>query len=98
MSVSADLGCGHRLSWFVAYSGGDEHIGVIVWHPLHPDDTVCAGLGECGGAVFFDIPANAAETRPKWQVESQDPLTLSPSLLCHCGDHGFIRDGQWVPA
>ena len=27
-----------------------------------------------------------------------DPLTVAPSLLCACGDHGFIRDGKWVPA
>ena len=98
MTTGYDLGQGHGLSWFVAYGGGDEHIGIIVWHTLRPDDTICADLGECGGAVFFDIPANAAETRPKWQFQSQDPLTLSPSLLCHCGDHGFIQDGRWVVA
>jgi hypothetical protein len=36
---------------------------------------------------------------PKWQVESWEPLTLSPSLLCRlCGLHGFIQGGRWVPA
>jgi hypothetical protein len=34
-----------------------------------------------------------------WTVQSTDPITLSPSLLCSaCGEHGFIRDGKWVPA
>lgn len=34
-----------------------------------------------------------------WDVVSEDPLTLSPSLACGtCGHHGWIRDGQWVPA
>ena len=34
-----------------------------------------------------------------WAVESEEPLTLSPSLLCRtCGHHGFIRGGRWVPA
>lgn len=33
-----------------------------------------------------------------WKVESWEPLTISPSLLCGCGDHGFIRNGVWVPA
>jgi hypothetical protein len=37
--------------------------------------------------------------RPMWQVESWEPLTLSPSLLCRtCGRHGFIKQGRWVPA
>lgn len=32
-------------------------------------------------------------------IESRDPLTVKGSLICnHCGDHGFIRDGKWVPA
>ena len=33
-----------------------------------------------------------------WKLESADPVTVSPSLLCSCGDHGFIREGKWVPA
>lgn len=34
-----------------------------------------------------------------WELLSEDPLTLSPSLACQqCGHHGFIRDGKWVPA
>lgn len=53
-----------------------------------------------GGFVAFDIPENTeGDARPKWKVESWAPLTLSPSLLQRgCGDHGFIRGGQWVPA
>ncbi len=38
-----------------------------------------------------------------WAVESWEPLTVSPSLLCTpdkggCGDHGFIKQGRWVLA
>lgn len=33
-----------------------------------------------------------------WQVQSWEPLTISPSVLCSCGDHGFIRNGRWEPA
>lgn len=34
-----------------------------------------------------------------WRLHSEEPLTLSPSLLCpFCGHHGFIRDGLWVSA
>ena len=28
---------------------------------------------------------------------SLEPLTLSPSVLCQCGAHGYIRNGQWQP-
>lgn len=39
---------------------------------------------------------------PIWSMSGSlegGDLTLSPSLLCGtCGDHGFVRDGKWVPA
>jgi hypothetical protein len=55
--------------------------------------------GECEGIITFDTPvARAQFTGPFWTVESWEPLTLSPSLACHCGDHGFIRQGRWVTA
>lgn len=51
------------------------------------------------GFVTFSTPEAAADPSPKWNVESWDPLTLSPSLLQPgCGDHGFIRGGRWVRA
>jgi hypothetical protein len=32
-----------------------------------------------------------------WELVSDDPVTLSPSLHCRaCGDHGFITGGKWV--
>lgn len=55
--------------------------------------------GRCLGAAMFDVEDNPFSSGPKWRVESWDPLTLSPSLLCRiCGNHGFIREGKWVPA
>ncbi len=33
-----------------------------------------------------------------WTIVSEDPLTLSPSLLCTiCKTHGYIRNGRWDP-
>lgn len=37
----------------------------------------------------------------KHQVASEDPLTLTPSILCNgaglqCGLHGFVTDGAWL--
>jgi len=28
-----------------------------------------------------------------WNIEN---FTMSPSILCECGDHGFIQQGRWV--
>ena len=72
--------------------------GLIVRH-LRKGTT--AGDSEwCESAVHFDIPEFVkGGASPVWTVESYDPLTLSPSLLCRaCGDHGYIRGGRWVRA
>lgn len=55
----------------------------------------------CMSGIEFDSESmrRVDPNGPKWAVESWEPLTLSPSLLCMaCGDHGFIRGGKWVPA
>lgn len=68
--------------------------------------------GELRGVDFFHREPNGeacggycnilGDSSPKWTVEQRDPLTLSPSIWCKgpaCGGfHGWIRDGQWVPA
>jgi hypothetical protein len=34
-----------------------------------------------------------------WELNSFEPLDVSPSLLCQtCGAHGFIKQGKWIPA
>jgi hypothetical protein len=77
----------------------EQRYGASVWHKK--DD------GEwCPGAITFDTPTARAlndrhpeRAHPLWQVESYEPLTISPSLQCRmCPDHGFIKNGQWVPA
>lgn len=70
-----------------------ERFGAQVPH-LTPNGKPCNGFVTFDGEVQRKIHPGA----PKWQVHSWEPLTLSPSLLCHCGDHGFIRDGKWVKA
>jgi hypothetical protein len=74
--------------------------GAIVSHPNGPNPVAATSTGRCEGAITFDGPVQqqVEPNRPKWTVESWDPLTLSPRLLCGCGDHGFIRNGRWVPA
>ena len=68
--------------------------GITIYH-YAPDGT------ECAGHVTFDLPDVARMwpgPGPRWQVVSWEPLHLEPSILCDCGDHGFIRGGAWVPA
>lgn len=64
--------------------------GVAVYHP-RPD-----GSGPCPG---YGWVAFTPEWPDGWELVSERPLTLSPSLLCrNCGHHGHIVDGRWVPA
>jgi len=93
-----DLGHGHTLTlcrWpdIVVPAGGEPFHAADVDHPT-PDGRPCSGH------VTLDVPAMREmwPDVPRWTVESWEPLTLSPSLLCWCGDHGFVREGRWVPA
>jgi hypothetical protein len=87
-----DLGHGVTVQFVDCECGdpsGHEHRPCgIQWHHLRPDGTPCVGLDY----IPFGAPHG-------WVVESREPLTLSPSLLCRaCNTHGFIRGGKWVPA
>lgn len=73
---------GHGVSVQLSYIDGELH-GAAYWHE------------PCGRSWISVRPA----WKDGWDVLQLDPLTLSPSLLCrHCGHHGFIREGRWVPA
>jgi hypothetical protein len=72
----------------------EPRYGVILNHPTP------AG-GPCSSCAVFDgeTVRRLEPNRPVWTVQSWEPLTISPSVLCRaCGHHGFIRDGKWVPA
>jgi hypothetical protein len=100
-----DLGDGHTLRWTswapdrsipanaerFADVPDDLRAGAIVTHTTDKTET-----GLCEGHISLNAAVNGGH--PHWTVESWDPLTLSPSLLCSCGDHGFIRGGKWVRA
>lgn len=69
--------------------------------PTFPQSLMIDAAGAsdwCMGGITLDVPAAEGLSGARWQVQSMAPLTVSPSLLCQCGDHGFIRDGKWVPA
>lgn len=109
MRGQIDLGDNHRLSfhtwdpdpelnpWAKDLPGSpSDYVGGTVYH-LKADGS------ECAGGITFNTPrgralAERSPGRATWDVQSWEPLTLSPSLLCSCGDHGFIREGRWVRA
>lgn len=87
--TDVDLGNGHRGEFTRRYSDPEdaEPAGLIHYHPK-PDGS------ECAGAITFRGKGDGK--RPEWDVESLEPLTLSPSVLCGaCGVHGYIRNGKW---
>lgn len=98
-----DLGSDHKM-YYIGWSPDRElnpqyegipdipKFGIVIEH-FSPQGVRCAG------GVNFDLPEVRAITKQAvWQVESWEPLTISPSVLCSCGDHGFIREGKWVTA
>lgn len=103
-SEELDLGDGHFLM-FTSFAPDrdlnpqfkdipdNDRIGGIIRH-TKSDGTVCEG------SIWFDCEQTRKvfSSHPRWTVDSWEPLTCRPSFLCHCGDHGFIRDGKWVRA
>lgn len=82
---------GHGVSFQFADRGGSR-IGIIFRHPCTPG----AESDSYGSWVPFRERNSAGKG---WVVESEEPLTISPSLLCMtCGHHGHIRAGKWEPA
>lgn len=81
-----DLGHAVRARLVDYGTPGDKDAGVEYWHPCKVE-----------GASW--VPVSNPKQDGTWLLESREPLTLSPSLLCRvCGHHGFIREGKWVPA
>lgn len=89
MSNVIDLGGGHRFTFAVDATG--KRVGGIHEHP-RKNGPGADGETECGGAITFRGCGDGSQ----WDLIQEDPLTLSPSLLCRrCGSHGFIRNGRW---
>lgn len=83
------LGQGRKLSFIVNRAG--TVVGFIEEHP----DTRNPGA-QCIGSGMFDTPEGREYHGPYWKVISEEPLTLSPSILCTaCGNHGFVTAGHW---
>jgi len=92
----------------LAHLPDNDHIGGIIRH-IKSDGQECQGSIWFDCPQTREVFAG----RPLWTVtglyERQegnsgkmvtcwDKLTCTPSFLCHCGDHGFVRQGRWVVA
>lgn len=75
----------------LAHLPDDERCGATVTHNRKDGSSICES--------YIGLNRQLNTEQACWTVESWEPLTLSPSLLCTaCGDHGFIREGKWVRA
>lgn len=95
MTVRIEIGPGYSIEPVTAAGDDPERIvGYIERHP-RPDTGE-----ECSGFLWTDATSRGYEVgKPLWTVVMEEPLTLSPSVLCRtCGTHGFIQAGRWVPA
>lgn len=102
-----DIGHGVRIAYFTVHQGA-ERGGIFVMHKhnANSDDEDIATKGFCMGSVNFDTPymQEHFSQYARWQVISERPLTLSPSISQKSGPnkteclHGFIQEGRWVPA
>lgn len=96
MAEPKDLGHGFSYRTFTERNA-EGPTGIIIMGPAGPN---CHHRGrQCSGGCHFETSKIAAkEGRPTWTVEQLEPLTLSPSIVCACGDqHGFVRGGRYEP-
>ena len=86
---SIDLGNGSFYVKSLDLKG--NWIAITEWHK-NPEGNLC------GGWVPFNVEsAYILPGTPRWEVKSLEPLHLEPSLLCGCGNHGWVRNGRWEP-
>lgn len=101
-SETVDLGSGYsytKFGWAPDRELNPQYADIpdVPWLGI----IVTCGPHQVEGSVFFSInptvDALPFGDHPRWQVESWEPLTISPSVEnTICGCHGFIREGRWV--
>ena len=77
-----------------------DHLGIILTHPHDGEThTGCINLRtpEAEKLSAYQV-SRGYKPMVMWEVESWDPLTISPSVhQVDCGWHGYIREGKWIP-
>lgn len=96
-----DLGDGHRISLVIAGTKSTRTIGGIIEHQT-PAGTPCSGFVRWARSDWeLAHPEDSGNLGPIWTLAGEpgaDTFTLDPSVLCNCGDHGWIRSGRWQRA
>lgn len=91
MSTEIDLGNGYIGHLIMSDHHPSGYGALSITHPKKDGSP-----GHCGHIATWDGSQPPERT---WTLVSLEPLHLEPSLLCRiCGDHGWVRDGRWVPA
>ena len=90
LDEATEIGKNHWYKFFTNTNG--ERVGIFHIH---------RGMNGflCIGSIRWDAPGESDLDKARWELKSLSPLHVEPSLACGaCGDHGFIRNGKWVPA
>lgn len=83
----------HAVEW-LTHPGESEPYGAHIWHRPGPyKHEPSATPGWCLGTIQW-----RRARAPLWELHSLAPLTVTPSILCGCGAHGFITQGTWIAA
>lgn len=79
-----DLGSGFRAVLVRNEAGDVSHVGIKRGTYEH----------------YYALPIRGVMTtdRPSWELVSEDPLTLTPSVHLVGVFHGYIRDEAWSEA
>jgi hypothetical protein len=85
---------GHGVSWSPLVDRDGDLVALLERHDCAPESRGVGSLPlrtEAGMRAFPD--------GPHWTLETQEPITITPSVRCRtCGKHGWIKGGEWVPA
>jgi hypothetical protein len=77
-----------------------EHAAGPTYRVLFYEDGTARFEHRCDrGERGVVICAPALQLDGGHHIDQEDPLTISPSILCpDCQTHGFVRNGRWVVA
>jgi hypothetical protein len=67
-------------------------------HPIKNSNDRCEGAFYIAGSKW-DLRADKSENekkQAKWTFNGDyEKPDMNPSFLCHCGFHGYVRNGRW---
>lgn len=63
-------------------------VGYEIWHPRADDPSK-----QCGCSIGT-APWGTDKSWHRWTITQEEPLTVSPSVVCrNCPAHGFVQNG-----